>query len=103
VSATADLHVDGWIEGDVTCATMVQGEGATIVGTLTAERARIGGRIEGALVARFLVVEASARISGDVSYETLTMAEGAKIEGKLVCSAPKDAVAEPLKLIAAGE
>ena len=32
VDASADLHIDGKVEGDVTCSSLVQGETGEIVG-----------------------------------------------------------------------
>ena len=31
VSATADLHIDGTIEGDIKCASLVQGEKLSLI------------------------------------------------------------------------
>ncbi len=36
VSASADLHIDGRIEGDVTCTSLVQGEASEITGAVKA-------------------------------------------------------------------
>ena len=49
ISASVDLHVDGQIEGDLKCASLVQGEGSAIRGSVIAETARIAGVIEGSM------------------------------------------------------
>ena len=41
VVASADLHIDGHVEGDVTCTSLVQGESGEIVGAVKAESARL--------------------------------------------------------------
>lgn len=41
ISASADLHVDGRVDGDVTCAALVQGAQGIIAGAIIAESARI--------------------------------------------------------------
>ncbi len=94
IKAAADLHIDGRVEGDVTCATLVQGADSVIEGSVTAESARLSGRVDGSITARELVVLASARISGDVAYETLTIEQGGQVDGKLCHRAPGTPIAE---------
>lgn len=82
LSAKVDLHIDGKIHGDVTCGSIVQGEGSVIVGKIVAETARLSGRVDGSIEAGDLVIESSARISGDVLYQSLSIAPGGQVEGK---------------------
>lgn len=82
INATADLHIDGRIEGDITCAALIQGEASTIVGTITTETARLAGTINGSISARELTVLRTARIEGDVQYDALTIEQGAEVEGR---------------------
>ena len=82
VNASADLHVDGAIEGDIACASLVQGETSKITGSITAETARLAGKVAGSIRARELVILRSARIEGDVHYEALTIEQGAQIDGR---------------------
>ncbi|WP_447723929.1 bactofilin family protein [Sphingomonas koreensis] len=83
VQASAELHVEGRIEGDVDCAGLIQGAESHIVGGVTAESARIAGAIEGAVRVRQLTVERTARISGDVEYENITIENGGHIDGRM--------------------
>ena len=41
ITAQVDLHLDGRVEGDVACASLVQGAGSMIRGAVVAETARI--------------------------------------------------------------
>jgi cytoskeletal protein CcmA (bactofilin family) len=82
LSARVDLHIDGQVQGDVTCGNLVQGEGSIIVGKVTAESAKLSGHVEGSIEANDLVIESSARVKGDVIYSNLTIAPGGQIEGK---------------------
>lgn len=82
ISASADLHVDGAIEGDIACASLVQGESSKITGGITAESARLAGKVIGSIRARELVILRSAKIEGDVHYEALTIEQGAQIDGR---------------------
>lgn len=100
ISASVDLHIDGRVEGDITCALLVQGETSEIVGNVQAENARLSGTVRGSIRARELVVLKSARIHGDVYYDALTIEQGAKVEGRF---APRDEAefsGEPLLTLA---
>jgi cytoskeletal protein CcmA (bactofilin family) len=83
ISASADLHIDGKVEGDIACASLVQGESSEIIGNISAESARFSGTVSGSITARELVILKSARIDGDVSYEALTIEQGAQVNGRL--------------------
>ncbi|MFN3817982.1 polymer-forming cytoskeletal protein [Blastomonas sp.] len=82
VSAKVDLHIDGRVEGDIACASLVQGESSIIQGAVTAETARLAGTVTGSVDARELVITASAHVTGDVSYETITIEQGGHVDGQ---------------------
>ena len=88
IEASADLHIDGSVIGDISCAALVQGETSHIEGTLSSESARLSGTVKGTIAVRDLVVLKSAAIEGDVSYETLTIEQGAAVNGRF---SPKSA------------
>ena len=83
IEATSDLHIDGTIEGDIACASVVQGESSRVEGAVEADSARLSGTVNGTVTVRELVVLRSARIAGDVHYETLTVEQGARLNGRL--------------------
>ena len=89
ISATADLHVDGAIEGDIACASLVQGEASRIEGAIRAASARLAGTVKGTVSVRELVILKSARIEGDVHYDALTIEQGAEVEGRFAHDAGK--------------
>lgn len=82
VHASADLHIDGHVEGDVSCTALVQGESGEIIGSVKAESARLSGTVKGTINVRDLVVLKSARIQGDVHYDSLTIEQGAQVDGR---------------------
>jgi cytoskeletal protein CcmA (bactofilin family) len=93
IEATVDLHIEGRIEGDVRCATLVLGDNSTIKGSVFAERVRIAGTVYGSVDTKDLAIESTARVTGDVTYERLRVASGGMIEGNLKC---KEAGVDPL-------
>ena len=100
VATTAQIHLEGRIDGNVRCAQLCQGTSGSVAGDIVADEARIAGRVEGKVSAGTLVVEASARIAGDVVYETISIAAGARIDGRLARREALTVTEEPAVLIA---
>lgn len=91
LSASADLHVDGTVEGDIACASLVQGESSRIEGAIEAQTARLSGKVKGTINVRELVILRSAVIEGDVHYDALTIEQGAQVEGRFAHDTAKPA------------
>lgn len=91
IKASADLHIDGSIEGDIECASLVQGEDSHVSGAITADTARLAGRVTGSIAAKELVILRSAKIEGDVHYDALTIEQGAQVDGRFAPNARRDA------------
>lgn len=87
LGASADLHIDGSVLGDITCASLVQGEKSSISGVVIAETARLAGKVTGSITARELVILKTARIEGDVHYDALTIEQGAEVDGRFAPNA----------------
>lgn len=104
ISASADLHIDGRVDGDITCASLVQGEKSSISGAVVAESARLAGTVAGSITARELVILKTARIEGDVHYDALTIEQGAEVDGRFAPNARQQAVkAVPTRQVEAAE
>nr|WP_315384572.1 polymer-forming cytoskeletal protein [uncultured Sphingomonas sp.] len=101
--ATSDLHIDGRIEGDVRCGSLVQGAESQIFGRVEAEDARLAGSVEGSVRARQLTIERTARVTGDVEYETIMVEQGGHIDGRLKHIGGTTATVAPPVLIKASE
>ncbi len=91
VSASVDLHIDGKIEGDIKCASLVQGEGSVIQGGVTSDTARMSGKVVGSITAKELVILKSAQIQGDVHYDALTIEQGAQVDGRFAPNTQRQA------------
>jgi cytoskeletal protein CcmA (bactofilin family) len=102
ITAATDLHIDGKVEGDVTCIGLVQGEHSEIVGSVNVQNAKLAGIVRGTIDAIELVVLRTAQIHGDVHYESLTIEPGAQIDGRFAVRGNR--VPEPsLELSGPGE
>lgn len=88
IEASADLHVDGRVIGDIACASLVMGDTSSVEGEIVAESARISGNVSGTVRVRDLVVLRGAKVEGDVSYETISIEQGAAVNGRF---APRSA------------
>ena len=97
LKAIADLHLDGKVAGDISCAALIQGESSEVSGMVVADSARVAGRIKGSITAGVLTILKTARIEGDVNYGVLTIEEGAQVDGKISHRA-----AEPKLMLAGG-
>jgi len=99
VAAKSQIHIDGRIDGNVRCETLVQGAGGTIAGHIVADAAHLAGLVDGTVKARLVTLEATARVTGDVTYETLSVAAGGAIEGRLTrreaAPVPEPAILQP--------
>ena len=93
IEASADLHIDGRVIGDIACASLVMGESSNVEGEIVAESARISGSVVGTLRVRDLVVLRGANVEGDVSYETISIEQGAAVNGRF---APRSAGLAPI-------
>lgn len=98
ISASVDLHIDGKVEGDIKCASLVQGEASVIKGGITADTARMSGKVVGSITAKELVILKTAKIEGDVHYDALTIEQGAQVDGRFAPNAQRQAAsAAPAK------
>ena len=101
VSGQGDLHIDGSIDGDVSCKSLILGMSGRVHGNVTAERATVAGTVDGTINAASLTIEKAARISGDITYQTVSIENGAQVEGRL--TQRSSAGNGELKLVASGE
>ena len=99
VGGKGNLHIDGQVDGDVSCAMVILGPGGRINGHVTADDARIAGTVDGTIAAKSLTIEASARITGDLSYDAVSVETGAMVEGR-VKRLSREETGGALKLIA---
>jgi cytoskeletal protein CcmA (bactofilin family) len=82
IATSGELHLDGKVTGDVSCGSLVQGEGGEVRGNIKAGEARLAGLVDGAVEAGMLILEPSARVTGDVLYGSLSVAAGAEVDGR---------------------
>ena len=82
VSAEGLVEVNGQIEGDVRCTSLVISPNAQIVGSVAAERVVVNGRVEGPIQGGDVVLQSKAHVVGDIRHQSLTIEKGAYFDGR---------------------
>src|SRR6476646_4696756 len=82
VTAEGLVEVNGRIEGDVHCPSLIVSPNAQIIGSITAERVVVNGRVEGPIQGGDVVLKPRAHVIGVISHQSLTTEKGAKFDGR---------------------
>lgn len=82
VTAEGLVEVNGQIEGDVHCTSLIVSPKAQIVGSINAERVVVNGRVEGPIQGGEVVLKSRAHVVGDVRHRSLTIEKGAYFDGR---------------------
>ena len=76
VTAEGLVEVNGHIEGDLHCTSLVILPKASIVGGVEADRIVVNGRVEGPIRGGEVVLKAHAHVVGDIQHQTLAVELG---------------------------
>ena len=76
------LRINGNIEANLHCLELLVGEQAVIVGSITANKVAVSGRVNGAILGDSVVLNSTARVEGDISSRSLSIEEGAIFDGR---------------------
>ena len=82
VLSRGEVQVDGQIQGDVHCSSLIVGEKAQITGGIVAEDIIVRGRVMGSVRGNRVTLQASSHVEGDVFHKSLAIEQGAFFEGK---------------------
>lgn len=82
IISKGEVQVDGDVQGDVFCATLVVGDRGRVAGAIVAEEATIHGRITGSINALQVTLESNSHIEGDICHQALKLEHGAYFEGQ---------------------
>jgi cytoskeletal protein CcmA (bactofilin family) len=86
VTAEGLVEVNGQIEGDLYCTSLVVSPKASIAGGIQAERVVVNGRVEGPIRGGEVVLKSRAHVVGDIQHDTLSIESGAYFDGRSVRS-----------------
>jgi len=82
VTAEGLVEINGQIEGDLHCTSLIVSPSAQVVGSITAERVVVSGRVEGPIQGGDVVLKPRAHVVGDIHHQSLTIEKGAYFEGR---------------------
>ena len=84
VTAEGLVEVNGQIDGELHCTSLIISRKAHITGTIQAERVVVDGRVEGPIQGGDVVLKSQAHVVGDIHNQSLTLERGAYFEGRSV-------------------
>lgn len=90
-----EMQIDGQVEGDIACKTLIIGPTAQISGEIKAGTIRIHGQVTGRLAADHVTIGRSGKVTGDICHGSLEISSGAQVEGHFL---RKEATPEPAAL-----
>ncbi len=84
VKSDTELYVDGTIEGDINCKTLIVGiNGKIKTNSIDVEKIVVYGNVEGNINAISVYLGSSARINGNIFHKDISIENGAFINGDL--------------------
>jgi cytoskeletal protein CcmA (bactofilin family) len=82
VTAEGLVEVNGQVEGDLHCTSLIVSPTAQIVGSITAEQVVVDGKVEGPIQGGDVVLKSKAHVVGDIHHQSLTIEKGAYFDGR---------------------
>ena len=82
VTAEGLVEVNGQIEGELHCTSLMISRGAHVTGTIAAERVVVDGKVEGPIHGGEVVLKSQAHVVGDIKHQSLAIESGAYFEGR---------------------
>ena len=83
VKTSAEIQIDGVLNGNVKAKQIVVGINGNGRGNLTASFSRILGKVEGEIRAEVLEIVKTATVKGNVFKKTISIESGSKITGNI--------------------
>jgi cytoskeletal protein CcmA (bactofilin family) len=87
VTAEGLVEVNGHIEGDLHCTSLVISPKASISGGVEADRVVVNGRVEGPIRGGEVLLKSRAHVTGDIQHQSLAIESGAYFDGRSVRAA----------------
>jgi len=84
VTAEGLVEVNGQIDGELHCTSLIIARGAHVAGTISAERVVVDGKVEGPIQGGDVILRSQAHVVGDIYHQSLVMERGASFDGRSV-------------------
>ena len=81
VTAEGLVEVNGEIDGELHCTSLIVSPGAHVKGTIVADRVVISGSVDGPIKGGQVVLKSQAKVVGDIHHQSLSVESGAQFDG----------------------
>ena len=78
------MEVNGQIDGELHCTSLVIARGAHVDGIVVAERVVVDGKVEGPIQGGDVVLKSQAHVVGDIHHRSLAIESGAYFDGRSI-------------------
>jgi cytoskeletal protein CcmA (bactofilin family) len=82
VTAEGLIEVNGQIDGELHCTSLVIARGAHVNGIVAAERVVVDGKVEGPIQGGAVFLKSQAHVVGDIHHQSLAVEKGAYFDGR---------------------
>ncbi len=83
IDSKSDLVIEGRVEGNVSCLSLIVGKSGTITGDIDTEAVLIEGTIHGMITSGNVELKDGCTLEGDISSATLAIDHGAEFNGSV--------------------
>jgi cytoskeletal protein CcmA (bactofilin family) len=84
VTAEGLVEVNGQIEGELHCTSLIVSRKAQIAGTIEADHVVVDGKVEGPIRGGDVLLKSQAHVTGDIHHRSLTIEKGAFFDGRSI-------------------
>ena len=78
VTSKGEIQVDGEIEGDIRCGSLLLGDKSKVTGGVAAEDVVVRGHIVGSVRGLRITLQAQSHVEGDIFHQSLAIEQGQK-------------------------
>jgi len=82
VTSKGEIQVDGEIQGDVHCGSLLLGDKSKVEGSVIAEDVVVRGKVLGSIRGLRVTLQSQSHVEGDIFHQSLAIEQGAYFEGK---------------------
>ena len=82
ITSKGELQVDGQIEGDIRCGSLLLGDKSKVTGGIAAEDVVVRGHVVGSIRGVRITLQGQSHVEGDIFHQSLAIEQGAYFEGK---------------------
>ena len=82
VSADGVVEINGQVDGDLHCASLIVSPKALISGGIKARSVVVNGKVEGPISGEDVILKSHAFVTGDIQAQSLSIERGAHFDGR---------------------